>query len=185
MARTTPSPRVSAAASAKLPCTSVSPAATAKVSANRPSADGTNRRSHSKSNTRDALTGRSHQREACDASGLTGTAFHVSDADVAAQRAVSAAARSARRRLDAVVRRLTLGHSCVADGLTDSCGSFGTSRIYDHDSPALPNQVEDATGHRFPSIWRDSLRVHRWKLVHDKASIVASHCWNVGLLPAS
>src|SRR3989454_11690479 len=89
------------------------------------------------------------------------------------ERAVSAAARSARRRLDAVVRRLTLGHSCVAGGLTDSCGSFGTSRIYDHDSPALRNQVEDATGHRFPSIWRDSLRVHRWKLVHDKASIVA------------
>src|SRR2546427_9019238 len=85
MARTTPSPRVSPAASAKLPCTSVSPAATAKVSANRPSADGTNRRSRSKSNTRDALTGRTHQREACDASGLTGTAFHAFDADVAAQ----------------------------------------------------------------------------------------------------
>src|SRR5437899_1146800 len=109
----------------------------------------------------------------CDGGTISSGPLHGSTSHIAAERAVSAAARSARRRLDAVVRRLTLGHSCVADGLTDSCVSFGTSRIYDHDSPALPNQVEDATGHRFPSIWRDSLRVHRWKLVHDKASIVA------------
>src|SRR5207245_5508680 len=36
--------------------------------------------------------------------------FHVVLHLIAAERAVSAAARSARRRLDAVVRRLTLGH---------------------------------------------------------------------------